>query len=299
MLIVLSWLTHSLAFSVLFGMGATLILGYFYFRYQMSDPSTQQDFIQFQQLKPARDRALHPFVRNWFWLMGTILILLLITLRISETSIGHTHWWQSGIDGEDGFWENLEVLILVVAAAIYLWYFIHQREWPSKLTLVMVCGYLLFLVAASGEESDWGQVWFGFPTPKIMQEHTVEHTTALHELIIDGTDLNTVANIAVHWLLICYGIILPILAFLCADLHYALNRLRLPIPHAAFSIWAVAVLLLEIKSVSTAILGVPPGALPWSPSETRETILYLLLLGAVLYSTKAWTFAIQAKYGQP
>ncbi len=272
----------------MFFVGAGLVVSYGYWRYLMSQPIYLDDFKRYTEHLSKRRHASQRLASLYFVFLALIFILLMVTERLTQTSMGEKTWWQEGVIGTNGIWENSCTLLLLITIILYWRYAFWIRESPSRLPSLAIVLFTLMIVVILGEETDWGQVWFHFATPDSIYSRSVEGTFALHELTIYDIDFNSLANIAVHVILFCYGVLLPILVFLFADVSYAADQLRIPLPHVAFSFWALLTLLLEVNAIGVFFMGKPYDAVPWSVSEIRETILYCLFFGGVLYSTLFW-----------
>jgi hypothetical protein len=159
------------------------------------------------------------------------------------------------IPNEDGPWETAEAVMLSLTLICYVWYIIKYWDSVPKMAMPTLALFALLISAGLGEETKWGIGW------------SVKDTYNLHQF----------DNVVVHVLLIAYGIMLPLFAFFFYKVRYALDQVRLPWPHLAFCPWIVLVLLFE----------------PFLGSEAREIMLYMLFLGAVLFSTSRWRQDLQ------
>ncbi|MDP1836372.1 MAG: hypothetical protein Q8K75_10670 [Chlamydiales bacterium] len=171
----------------------------------------------------------------WSTLMGAILALMTFGVIVPN---------------EDGPWETVEAVMLSLTLICYLWYIVSSWNKLPKMAIPTLILFALLIVAGLGEETKWGIGW------------SVKDTYDLHQF----------DNVVVHALLIVYGVMLPLFAFIFFKVRYALDQVRLPWPHLAFSPWIVLVLVSE----------------PFLGSEAREIMLYMLFLGAVLFSTSRW-----------
>lgn len=265
--------------------GLCFIFGWLSWKLHMRTPANQQAFQLYLQRPSNTHRS---FAIWWTILLACVWSLLILTERLSETELSQKPLWHQRIIDDGGFWETLEALTLLLALAIYLWSVLRLyalSKWPSCIMIIL---FSLLLLCALGEETSWGQHWFGFSTPKVLKTHTSTGTLTLHKLTKTGMSLGQMANIAVHFLLITYGILLPLFAIVFADVRYVLDRIRLPTPHPLFALWPLLTLLLEQPGASAMLWNRSANELPWSLSEIRETILYLVFLGAVIYSSLRW-----------
>ncbi len=110
----------------------------------------------------------------WLALLGLILALRFV-LRDFER-------YRRVVDSEQGLVENLTVAFALLAAALCLAIVRRRRRLPQRWLgpwfLLCALGCALF----AGEESSWGQHWFGWSSPQWFAERNRQGETNLHNL---------------------------------------------------------------------------------------------------------------------
>ncbi len=162
-----------------------------------------------------------------------ILVLLLVALLIAlgfffvYTSLPR---FESYIQ-EDGLIEWLTVLGLLAASAVCFYRAIslyRYKPWPFVLTN-FVLGLLLFI--AAGEEISWGQRALGLQTPEYFKEHNLQAETNLHNLKINGIEVNRfVFSYLLIGVLVIYLGFFPILYRKSAGMKRFIDHWGIPLP---------------------------------------------------------------------
>ncbi|WP_163714489.1 hypothetical protein [Mangrovibacterium lignilyticum] len=92
---------------------------------------------------------------------------------------------------EDGLVENLTSLFLFGASMVSLYRVAQFRKAKKPGLWVFTAAMLAFLFFfAAGEEISWGQRIFGIQSSEFFLEHNKQAETNLHNLIVDGTNIN-------------------------------------------------------------------------------------------------------------
>lgn len=92
---------------------------------------------------------------------------------------------------EDGLVENLTSLFLFAASMVSIYRVVEYRraQKPGLWVFTAVMLAVLFFFAA-GEEISWGQRIFGIQSGEFFLEHNKQAETNLHNLIVDGVNIN-------------------------------------------------------------------------------------------------------------
>jgi hypothetical protein len=114
----------------------------------------------------------------WLWLFVPLAI---VAVQIGSRIVGedvYLRWFH----GENGFVENLTLLLLAVAVIAGVRVLRQRHELPdprlAKWIGLLTIGCVYFL----GEEASWGQHWFGWGTPEGFAELNDQGETNLHNL---------------------------------------------------------------------------------------------------------------------
>lgn len=107
------------------------------------------------------------------------LLLLIVVLRIVLRD--HERYFKI-VDSEQGIVENLTVVFSLAAAILCVAVFRRRRGFPRRwlATWFLVCA--IGCVGYAGEESSWGQHWFGWSSPEFFEEQNRQRETNLHNL---------------------------------------------------------------------------------------------------------------------
>lgn len=116
-------------------------------------------------------------------LIGIILIHILIGIALYFTDLDTFVAYV----GEDRYIENLTAIVLFAASFHFLWKAIRSKN--KLLTVACAFLFLLFLFGG-GEEISYGQRIFGFETPEDLAEINRQGEVTVHNLKINGVDLN-------------------------------------------------------------------------------------------------------------
>ena len=132
---------------------------------------------------------------------------------------------------EDGLIEWLTVIGLLAASFVCLYRafsLYRQRPWQFFLTNA-VLGILLFV--AAGEEISWGQRALGIQTPEYFKEHNLQAETNLHNLKINGIEVNRfVFSYLLIGVLVIYLAIFPLLYRKWAPMKSFVTNWGIPLP---------------------------------------------------------------------
>jgi hypothetical protein len=210
--------------------------------------------------------------------MALVTLALVQTMRWSFVYHGLGRRWYDALTSENGVWETLTAITLFIAGVVLIRtvkkygdsFGLKFAKWPSR-----VLG--LALIFAAGEELSWGQHWFGFATPGLIDAVNAQHEFNLH-------------NMNSHWanhLMVVFFLgyvgLLPLLGWLLKDVRYACERLQIPQPPYAFVPFAVIGSLMSDHGMFSVLWGYPP----WCPSEARETLFGIAMLGlSILFNLK-------------
>jgi hypothetical protein len=175
------------------------------------------------------------FVLAWSAFLGLIFFLLLTNVLIPV---------------EDGLWESLEALVLTTALVLYAWYLHKHRSKLPNGARILASIFALILLVGLGEETKWGINWS----------------------IKDSYDLHSFDNYIVHFLLVTFGIVMPIALTMFPLARKGLDDMYIASPHLLFSPWILLTLAFGF------------------PSESREMMLYLLFLGSIISSLLRWQY---------
>lgn len=118
---------------------------------------------------------------------------------------------------EDTFFENLHALLSGISGALFLYLFVFAKKKSFPFVYLLFAMFFLFFAF---EEFSWGQRIFRFSTPEFW--NNAQDETTLHNL--EGLNHNLILNL----LMLGWGIILPLLAYLLPPIKALLKRLEFP-----------------------------------------------------------------------
>jgi uncharacterized membrane protein YraQ (UPF0718 family) len=203
-----------------------------------------------------------------FEMLVLLLVALLIALGFLFVYTNLTRF-ESYIQ-EDGLIEWLTVLGLLAASVVSLYRAIalyRHKPWPFFLTN-FVLGILLFI--AAGEEISWGQRVLGIQTPEYFKEHNLQAETNLHNLKINGIEVNRfVFSYLLIGVLVIYLGIFPILYRKSAAMKRAIDHWGIPLPQ----LYQVLAFLLVF--ITTAII---PNGKRAELLECGAALLFFLII---------------------
>lgn len=109
-----------------------------------------------------------------------------------------------------GLIEHLTVIVLVpgILAALHALVRFYRR-FPSRMHWGWVAVWTLACIYFAGEECSWGQWYFGFETPEVLEEINKQQEFNLHNT---SSWLNEKPRAAVEIFVVTAGLILPVLA---------------------------------------------------------------------------------------
>ncbi|MGQ0749521.1 MAG: hypothetical protein ACT4PS_03210 [Betaproteobacteria bacterium] len=146
----------------------------------------------------------------------------------------------AAIGEEDGLFENLTAAAFFAASLCFLAAFFRSRNW-----FLLLLSFV-FLVGC-GEEISWGQRVFGFKTPDSIAAVNVQEEFNLHNIELlnarrsDGSEKRGLEKLLtvnflykLFWL--CYGVLLPIVAYSVRPAGLIVSRLHIPLPPLAIGL---------------------------------------------------------------
>ncbi|MCU0612908.1 MAG: hypothetical protein MUE60_14110, partial [Candidatus Eisenbacteria bacterium] len=133
-----------------------------------------------------------------------------------------------------GYWlmedlppEWFEFFCLALGAG--LWGKATAARWRSRawLGLLLCAGMAALCAFVAGEEISWGQRIVGYQTPTYFSERNVQHEVTIHNLARQLVEPRRLAML----IMVVYGILVPVLAWLVKPLKLLANRLGVPVPN--------------------------------------------------------------------
>ncbi len=91
---------------------------------------------------------------------------------------------------EDGVFENLTALALLVVSILFLIRFIKIRKSRNKFWVVLNVLIILGAFFGFGEEISWGQRMFSIESGEFFTQNNLQNETNLHNLEINGVKIN-------------------------------------------------------------------------------------------------------------
>jgi lysylphosphatidylglycerol synthetase-like protein (DUF2156 family) len=160
------------------------------------------------------------------FVMGLSLVLAFVAPEYFETSFTE----------EDHFIENLTVVALVAGAAVcaYRIWSLRRRRHGLFVTATVLLG--LVYVFGAGEEISWGQRLFHVRAPAFFAARNAQHETNLHNLVVRGVELKSIAEHAQSVVLIGYLLLLPLACRHWARARATADALAIPVPRLRQSI---------------------------------------------------------------
>jgi hypothetical protein len=132
---------------------------------------------------------------------------------------------------EDGWVEYLTALFLLLGAIVLgmnAVKAVNRKDKKQMLFYILAC--LVFIFGA-GEEISWGQRIFGLHTGEYFMEHNYQGETNLHNLKIDGVDLNMLIFSKLMFIaLVVYFVLLPILTWKVKSFRKLVIDFGVPVP---------------------------------------------------------------------
>lgn len=146
---------------------------------------------------------------------------------------------------EDGVIEWLTVLGLLAASVLSLYRGItlfRKKRW-FFITTNLILGVLLFM--AAGEEISWGQRIFGIETPAYFKEKNLQGETNLHNLKINGFEVNRIIfSYVLIGALVIYLAIFPLLYHRKKGMKNFIDSWGIPLPQLYQIIGFLAVFII-------------------------------------------------------
>lgn len=132
---------------------------------------------------------------------------------------------------EDGWVEYLTAAFLLLSAILLGIYAVKAvKRKDGKQILFYTLSALVFVFGA-GEEISWGQRIFGLNTGEYFMEHNYQGETNLHNLEINGVDLNIlIFSKMIFIALVIYFILLPLLTWKVKSFRKLVIDFGVPIP---------------------------------------------------------------------
>ena len=220
-------------------------------------------------------------------MIGT-LILILIIIAYMPLFIVSTERIES-LTAEDHFYENLQALILFLAACLMLFLFIRSKSEDKIYFLKTKRNYFflllcLFFFLCFGEELSWGQRIFGIRTPEYLQKINAQGEISIHNLwLFESYDKNnnpktglmrwiTAERLyALSWFFYC--VIIPVVNYLSAGMRKFFKKICLPVvPLWIGSLFVLCYIISKIVEKLWLIADKQP------VDEIKETTFYFLYL---------------------
>jgi len=239
----------------------------------------EQDYASFSESDAGADTPGRGSVLICFVVLLAVFLGLLQTIRWSFIYGGQGLRWYDTLVWEDGVWETLTAVALLMAGVVLVLAGLRFRKrFDTRLSfLVPLFLGFLYLVAA-GEELSWGQRWLGFQTPGSMHELNVQGEFNLHN--VGGYWAN---NMMMLYFLGYVGL-LPLLALFFMDVRYLEVRLAVPLGPVVFVPYAIVGVLLDERGALNRLWGSPP----WRLSEARETLFSVVVLCIAALAFRQW-----------
>lgn len=132
---------------------------------------------------------------------------------------------------EDGWVEYLTFLFLALCAIIFLVNTIKAVKRGDKKQIIFNLFACLVFVFGAGEEISWGQRIFGIQTGDYFMHNNYQGETNLHNLEIDGVDLNRLIFSKLMFVaLVGYFIVLPFFTYKTEWVRKKVVEFGVPIP---------------------------------------------------------------------
>ncbi|MCK3682621.1 hypothetical protein [Maribellus sp. YY47] len=157
---------------------------------------------------------------------------------------------------EDGWVEYLTALFLFLGAIVLGINAVKAIQRKDKKQILFYTLSCLVFIFGAGEEISWGQRILGLHTGEYFMEHNYQGETNLHNLKIDGVDLNILVFSKLMFVaLVVYFILLPLLTWKMKSFRKLVIDFGVPVPRlhhiAVFFITNIAVLtLIQMKKES-------------------------------------------------
>lgn len=159
-----------------------------------------------------------------------ICVLLALWGTFSNINLHRRAALLASLTRENGVLETITVICYVFAAILALWLALtHLRHCALPglkrwWLLVMAAGFLLIAC----EEIDWGQRYFHYRTPEIIEKVNIQNQFSMHNLHIPG--IGRYCN-KLHWLLTALmGTLLPLLLVVSRPFRRLMWALEVPLP---------------------------------------------------------------------
>ncbi|MCA1337715.1 hypothetical protein [Pseudooceanicola marinus] len=142
---------------------------------------------------------------------------------------------------EDGPYEYLTALFLVVAGVLLVWRASQLRGQGLRALAVLTVFYALLFFFVAGEEISWGQRIFGWVSGDFFVENNFQEETNLHNMMVGDTQLAT--SLFGSWLtvvLLLYLVVLPLLYPFANWVRRFCEILAVPVPRPRHAVLAIA-----------------------------------------------------------
>jgi len=148
---------------------------------------------------------------------------------------------------EDGLVENLTALFLFFCSVVCLFRVKEYRNIGKPVWLYTFVILTVLFFFAAGEEISWGQRIFGIESGEFFLEHNKQAETNLHNLIVNGKNLNRLIFAAPMFIVLTiYFVFLRLLVAKVRFIRDLGNRFRVPLPrnqHIAVVVIATILIL--------------------------------------------------------
>lgn len=132
---------------------------------------------------------------------------------------------------EDGWVENLTAFFLAAGAAVMGYNAVKAAKQRDIKALIFFTLSTLVFFFGAGEEISWGQRIWGIQPGEYFLEHNYQGEMNLHNLEIDGVDLNKLIFSKLLFVaLLGYFIILPLLTWKVKAIRQLVTDFKIPIP---------------------------------------------------------------------
>uniref|UniRef100_UPI0032164CB4 hypothetical protein n=1 Tax=uncultured Draconibacterium sp. TaxID=1573823 RepID=UPI0032164CB4 len=116
-------------------------------------------------------------------------IIILVGL-IAASSFYFAEDFYHKMVAEDGIFENLTALVLLVISILFLIRFVKTRKTRNKFWVILNVLIILGAFFGFGEEISWGQRIFSIESGEFFAKNNLQNETNLHNLEINGVKIN-------------------------------------------------------------------------------------------------------------
>lgn len=151
---------------------------------------------------------------------------------------------------EDGVLETgTAVLMLVGAIIVFVRFLRERRSHPWTFTAFSIFTTIL-LIFVAGEEISWGQRIFNVESNEFFLNNNIQNETNLHNMAINGVNLNRLGAKFLSLFLILYYVVLPYFYSRRGAIHRWMSHLCVPVPkiHNGIMLLIFAIVIDQIPS---------------------------------------------------